>query len=417
MELKAESKHAGIEPLPPEWDIKSVRELGTIKTGPFGTLLKAGEYSGRSGVPLVSVGEIGVGTFRITKETPLVPIAVLQRLPQYVLRTGDIVFGRKGAVDRSALVTSSQNGWFLGSDGISIRPSVSCYPPYLAFQFQRHQVQAWLRQNAVGTTMASLNQEVLGRITVPCAPLPEQHAIADALSDVGVLIDTLDKLIAKKRDIKQAAMQQLFSGQVRLPSFSGKWEHVSLGTVGRWFSGGTPSMADDSYWSGDIPWVSPKDMKVSRLHDSIDHVAPSAIGNGTRLLPTGAILVVVRGMILAHSAPIARAERPVAFNQDIKGLVVKPGVDSNFVLWWLIAHEALLLATTNEATHGTKRIPTEALFKLQIGLPDQREQSAIAAVVSDMDAEIAALEQRREKTRLLKQGMMQELLTGRTRLV
>jgi type I restriction enzyme S subunit len=122
-------------------------------------------------------------------------------------------------------------------------------------------------------------------------------------------------------------------------------------------------------------------------------------------------------MILAHSFPVARVEKPVAFNQDIKALVVRVGVDSNFLLWWLIANESLVLSLTNESTHGTKRMPTEILFALQVALPEKAEQTAIAAVLSDMDADIAALEAKLTKARQVKQGMMQELLTGKIRLV
>jgi hypothetical protein len=208
------------------------REFASIRTGPFGTLLKAAEYSGRDGVPLISVGEIGLGAFRISEETPLVPEVVVRRLPQYVLRAGDVVFGRKGAVERSALVGPDQEGWFLGSDGMSVRPGPGCHAPYLAFQFQSPQVQQWLLQNATGTTMASLNQEVLGRVAIPIAPLREQVAIAAALSDVDGLIGALDRLIAKKRELKQAAMQQLLTGQTRLPGFSSEWEDTTLGKIG-----------------------------------------------------------------------------------------------------------------------------------------------------------------------------------------
>lgn len=118
--------------IPEDWEVKSIAELGAIKTGPFGTLLKASEYSGTVGVPLISVGEVGPGAFKVKEHTPRVPENVVRRLPQYVLQTGDIVFGRKGAVERSALVTKNENGWFLGSDGISVRPHALCFPPYLA---------------------------------------------------------------------------------------------------------------------------------------------------------------------------------------------------------------------------------------------------------------------------------------------
>ena len=158
-------------------------------------------------------------------------------------------------------------------------------------------------------------------------------------------------------------------------------------------------------------------MKVARLFDVVDHVSKNAIGRGAHMTPRGAVLMVVRGMILAHSFPVARAERPLAFNQDIKALVVRDGLDSEFVLHWLRANEQQMLSITSESTHGTKRMPSEALFAVQLPCPPLPEQHAIATVLSDMDAELTAIEQRLAKTRALKQGMMQELLTGRTRLV
>ena len=160
-ELKPGYKQTEVGVIPEDWEVKSVYEIATIKTGPFGTLLKASEYSEGDGVPLVSVGEIREGFLKITNQTPRVPDGVIRRLPQYVLKKGDIVFGRKGAVDRSALIRQQQEGWFLGSDGISIRPSKDCHGEYLALQFQSARVKGWLLQNAIGTTMPSLNQEIL----------------------------------------------------------------------------------------------------------------------------------------------------------------------------------------------------------------------------------------------------------------
>ena len=270
------------------------------------------------------------------------------------------------------------------------------------------------------------------RIQIPLPSPAEQRAITAALGDIDDLIAALDQLIAKKRDIRQATAQQLLTGQRRPPGFTdnlvsheqaaaGKapptWKVEALGTLGQWLSGGTPSMSDESCWNGDIPWVSPKDMKVARLHDAIDHVTAHALGNGTRLAPRGAVLMVVRGMILAHSFPVAHAERPLAFNQDIKALVVRSDVDSEFVLRWLQANGRQLLSHADESTHGTKRMSSATLFAAKVALPPLLEQRAIAAVLSDMDSELAALEARRAKTLALKQGMMQELLTGRTRLV
>lgn len=194
------------------------------------------------------------------------------------------------------------------------------------------------------------------------------------------------------------------------------WSSERLGKVGFWLSGGTPSMANPDYWGGQIPWVSPKDMKRSRLWDAVDHVTPRALGNGTRLAPAQALLLVVRGMILAHTCPVARAELPLAFNQDIKALVPRDHVDSDYLLWWLTANEAVLLGITTESTHGTKRMPTDALYAVEIELPPLPEQRAIATALSDVDTLIAGLDRLTVKKRDLYQAAMQQLLTGRTRL-
>jgi type I restriction enzyme S subunit len=195
-----------------------------------------------------------------------------------------------------------------------------------------------------------------------------------------------------------------------------EWEVEPLGSVGHWFSGGTPSMINDLFWNGEIPWVSAKDMKVARLRDSILHVTEKAVGNGTRLASSGAVLMVVRGMILAHTLPVAVATRPVAFNQDMKAMVARAGIDSEFILLWLQCNAQRVLVIATEATHGTKRIPSQDLFSMKIALPLPLEQRAIAGALSDVDELIGALDQLIAKKRDLKQAAMQQLLTGQTRL-
>ncbi|MBX3184294.1 MAG: restriction endonuclease subunit S [Polyangiaceae bacterium] len=180
-------------------------EGGSIKTGPFGTVLKAHEYT-TSGVPLISVGEIRHGYFRIHEKTPRISEEVSSRLPDYVLRAGDIVFGRKGAVDRSARVSQEQDGWFLGSDGIRLRLSEATDSRFMAYQLQSDLVRRWILQHATGTTMASLNQGVIERIPVLIPPLPEQRAIAHIL---GTLDDKIE-LNRKMNETLEAMARALF---------------------------------------------------------------------------------------------------------------------------------------------------------------------------------------------------------------
>lgn len=153
---------------------------GSIKTGPFGTMLKASEYT-TTGVPVISVGEVGYGVFRLHASTPRVSPELTARLPECILREGDIVFGRKGAVDRSARISAKQDGWFLGSDGIRLRVSPTTDSKFLAYQLQTAASRAWILQHATGTTMPSLNQRAIESVPIRLLPLVEQRAIADVL--------------------------------------------------------------------------------------------------------------------------------------------------------------------------------------------------------------------------------------------
>lgn len=144
-------------------------------------------------------------------------------------------------------------------------------------------------------------------------------------------------------------------------------------------SGGTPSKARADYWSGDVPWVSPKDMKQSHLFGAQDHVSDLVFDEtNLKLLPTHSVLIVVRGMILAHTVPVALSTVPVAINQDMKAFVVKPGLDAEYLLWTLRAFQPYLLAKVSTAAHGTKKIDMDVLASLPIPMPSLAEQLAFA---------------------------------------
>ena len=153
---------------------------GSFKTGPFGTALKASEYT-ECGVPVISVGEVLPGALVLRRDTPRVSPSVTSRLSEYLLMSGDIVFGRKGAVDRSAWVKPAEEGWFLGSDGIRVRLPGSVDSRFVAYQLQSESVRAWLLQHSGGSTLLSLNQSTLSRVSLLLPPLADQRAIAEVL--------------------------------------------------------------------------------------------------------------------------------------------------------------------------------------------------------------------------------------------
>ena len=178
---------------------------GEIKTGPFGTKLKASEYS-EVGVPVISVGEVQLGRLTLHERTPKVDVDVIARMPEYLLKTGDIVFGRKGAVERSARVRNEEEGWFLGSDGIRLRLPECCDSRFIAYSFLTEAHKQWMVQHAAGTTMASLNEKIIRLIPLSLPPLPVQKAIADHL-------EIIDNKIALNRQINttlESMAQALF---------------------------------------------------------------------------------------------------------------------------------------------------------------------------------------------------------------
>lgn len=183
---------------------------GSIKTGPFGTKLKASEYTA-TGVPVISVGEVGFGRLRVHHDTPRVDETVSGRMPEFLLKAGDIVFGRKGAVERSAQVQPDEDGYFLGSDGIRIRLNIEeCDPKFIAYQLQTQAHRKWMIQHAAGTTMPSLNEGIIRRIPIVLRPLAEQKAIAAVLGALDDKIELNRRMNATLEAMARALFQSWF---------------------------------------------------------------------------------------------------------------------------------------------------------------------------------------------------------------
>jgi type I restriction enzyme, S subunit len=155
----------------------------------------------------------------------------------------------------------------------------------------------------------------------------------------------------QKADCTRLGEKPYALGELREPANPDGWIRVPLSKLGRCFSGGTPSTSDLRLWGDDLPWVSSKDMKVSRLSDAVDHVTQLAIGNGTRLIQPGTLLIF----------PVAIAERSLTFNQDLKAFVTNPELYNEFLLYWLEANQTTILQLATDSTHGTKRISTSDL--------------------------------------------------------
>jgi len=169
---------------------------------------------------------------------------------------------------------------------------------------------------------------------------------------------------------------------------AGEWVETTLGGVADFLSGGTPSKDRADYWGGSIPWVSAKDMKRFRLHDTEDHLTSEGAENGTKVVPLGTVLLLARGMTLLNDVPICVVGQAMAFNQDVKALRPKPGVRNEFLPYLLLGHKERLLASVDLAGHGTGRLNSDELKSLDVQLPPEPEQRAIAHILGTLDDKI-----------------------------
>jgi len=261
-----------------------------------------------------------------------------------------------------------------------------------------------------------LMNDVMKRVTVPLPPsIDEQRAIADALSGVDGLLSGLDQLVAKKRDLKQAAMQQLLTGQSRLPGFHGEWVVKTLGSV---TDTDPENLGSDTHPGYSFNYISLEDVDQGELKSYSEQEFRTAPSRARRKLRKNDVLVAtVRPSLKSHLLFQENGQRWVCSTGFCVLRCREDVSHPSYVFFQLFGYpvarqiDALLTGSNYPA------INSGDVRSLEIPFPEYAEQIAIAEVLTDMDAELAALEQRREKTRALQQGMMQELLTGKTRLV
>ncbi|EOV3352649.1 restriction endonuclease subunit S [Vibrio cholerae] len=197
------------------------------------------------------------------------------------------------------------------------------------------------------------------------------------------------------------------------------WTIRSLGDLGRWSGGGTPSKAITEYWeNGTIPWVSPKDMGSDRISITEDYITPSAVDNSsTKLYPAGSVLVVTRSGILRRKVPVALALVPVAVNQDIKVLPSSKAISTEYVANFMWCYNETILARCAKDGTTVESIDTTSLLGFPIKLPPLPEQKKIAQILSTWDKAITTTEQLLANSQQQKKALMQQLLTGKKRLL
>ncbi|EHH1203121.1 restriction endonuclease subunit S [Salmonella enterica subsp. enterica serovar Agona] len=352
----------------------------------------------------------------------------------YQLSDGDVVLARTGAsVGKSYLYKEDDGALVYAGFLIKVSPDKKKLEPRFLSQYLKTQrYWSWVTVNSMRSGQPGINGNEYGDLLIPLPKIQEQTAIANALSDVDALISELEKLIAKKQAIKTATMQQLLTGRTRLPQFALRedgtpkgtkpselgeipedWEVVELGSViEKFIGGGTPSRSNGEYWGNQIPWVTVKDFSTFNPYSAQESITKKGlVSSASNLIPKGTLITSTR--MALGKAVIYQVD--VAINQDMKALVCGQKLSTEFLYFWFEANKNKIDELGSGST--VKGLSLPDLRKVSFLLPPKDEQTAIATILSDMDAELQALEQRLGKTRQIKQGMMQELLTGKTRLI
>lgn len=398
--------------IPEDWGISSVGDKFSIQLGKMldaaknsGTLKP---YIGNRAVQWSQVDLTEISTVRMTSSD----------LQRFRLRKGDLLVCEGGEIGRAAIWDEPIPECYYQKALHRLRTRGS-FEAYLMMYFLEFWALAGKLNNFVTqTSIAHLPKDKLEIVPLPVPARPEQRAIATALSDADALIESLDRLIAKKRAIKQAAMQQLLTGQTRLPGFAGEWETTPLERLGTFYKG-QGIRRDDVSIEG-MPCIRYGEI-YTRYDDYVvvpESRIPGDVAQSAFPLKTGDILFAGSGETAEEIGMCVAylGEQQAYAGGDI--VVLRPARGISAYLGHLLNHPSIArqkarLGQGDAVVH----INARSLAQIEVRLPPEDEQTAIATVLSDMDAEIEALERRRGKARQVKQGMMQQLLTGRVRLV
>jgi type I restriction enzyme, S subunit len=273
---------------------------------------------------------------------------------------------------------------FGSSEYFVFRPDKTLSKEWLYYYLSREtfRIEGIARMSgAVGHKRVS--KEFIESYPIPVPPLPEQQRIVGILDEAFESIATAkanaEKNLQNARALFESHLHSVFTQRGQ------GWKEKRLDEVCSFSSGGTPSKKKSTYWDGDIPWVSGRDMKSTRLFDSFLHISRSALKeSSTHIAPVGTILILVRGMGLAHGAQIAELMVPCAFNQDIRGIHPKPGIIPRYLLFALRERINSSHNVLSNAVHGTLKIDSEGLKNVMVPVPSPNIQQSVVTTIDSL---------------------------------
>lgn len=349
-----------------------------------------------------SSGEIGdLATYRFEEA----PSRARRRV-----RDGDVIISTVRTYLQAIAQISQPRANLIASTGFAVvRPRPDSFDPrYCKYALREPAFLAEVEKRSVGVSYPAINASDLASIPVYIHPLPRQLAIANFLDREIARLDALiaakerllDLLAEKRRALITQAVTQgldptapLRDSEIPwLGKIPAHWEVVALRFLVEFGSGATPDTGKPEYWDGTVPWVSPKDMKQKEVADTQDHVKELALAEGSlRRFDPGAVLIVVRGMILAHSFPAAVNVSPVTINQDMKALSCHDRILPAYLRDYFCGHEQHIVGLADSSAHGTRKLETEVLGRLEVLVPPVSEQQQIVEYIRLQSIRLDAL--------------------------
>lgn len=393
----------------------------------FGDLFRSRRQKGRAGLPVLSVtmndGLVRRDTLERKTNGTLTPDQHL------LIREGDIAYnmmrmwqGASGLAEKDGIVSPAY---------VVVAPKDGIDPLFASYWFKSDRMiyLFWAYSYGITGDRLRLYYKDFAKIPVTVPPKPEQERIGRILATVDRAMERTGRLIAAKRKLKKGLAQQLLTGQRRLPGF-GKpterrrdgrvdmpntppagWDYARLEQIASFKSGGTPSKDRPDYWGGDVPWVSARDLGPHRLQKTGLTVTKAGAKAGSSIVESGAIFILVRGMTLLRDVPVGVACCPMAFNQDIRAVIPRNGINGDYLAHFMAFAAPHLRRFVTIAGHGTGRLEIDSVRAMQVALPSDDEQDRIAEVLGAADREIALLEKKLAALSELKRGLMQKLLS------
>ncbi len=366
--------------------------------------------------------------YHITKER-------YEMAPEIQVKVQDILLTKDGSIGKVCHIDYLPSEASLNSHLLVIRPLHQEYTSrYLYYLLLSDIFRAYIQLNQVGTTFFGISQENV--VNFPCIfpSFSEQQAIVAFLdretTRINELIAKKERMIELLQERRTAIINQAVtrglnpdvpmkdSGVEWLGAIPAHWEARKLKYVATFFGGGTPSKANEAYWSGDIPWVSPKDMKSEIILDTEDHISTEALKQSTtNLIRPGAVFIVVRSGILRHSIPVAINHVPVTINQDIKAILPQKELLSQFLASFIHSQQRTLLIAWRKYGATVESIEYDLLVNTPIPIPPIKEQEAILGYIQQkvvpIDKLISVIQEGIKKLKEYNAALISAAVTGK----